>query len=55
MRTLNISLMNPVKAGYVIRPQFYPYTGFLIQDRERDEGLPPLQCESGAPRLGGLY
>jgi REP element-mobilizing transposase RayT len=21
--------MNPVKAGYVTRPQFYPYTGFL--------------------------
>jgi REP element-mobilizing transposase RayT len=22
--------MNPVKAGYVSRPQFYPYTGFLV-------------------------
>jgi REP element-mobilizing transposase RayT len=22
--------MNPVKAGYVTRPQFYPYTGFLV-------------------------
>lgn len=22
--------MNPVKAGYVIRPQFYPFTGFLF-------------------------
>ena len=22
--------MNPVKAGHVTRPQFYPYTGFLV-------------------------
>lgn len=22
--------MNPVKAGYVTRPQFYPYTGFVV-------------------------
>jgi putative transposase len=22
--------MNPVKAGYVTRPQFYPFTGFLF-------------------------
>jgi len=22
--------MNPVKAGYVTRPQFYPFTGFLV-------------------------
>ena len=22
--------MNPVKAGYVARPQFYPFTGFLF-------------------------
>ena len=22
--------MNPVNAGYVTRPQFYPYTGFLL-------------------------
>ena len=22
--------MNPVKAGFVTRPQFYPFTGFLV-------------------------
>ncbi|MDQ3665763.1 MAG: transposase [Acidobacteriota bacterium] len=26
---LDYIAMNPVKAGYVTRPQFYPYTGFL--------------------------
>jgi len=26
---LDYIAMNPVKAGYVSRPQFYPYTGFL--------------------------
>jgi REP element-mobilizing transposase RayT len=26
---LDYITMNPVKAGYVTRPQFYPYTGFL--------------------------
>ena len=24
--------MNPVKAGHVTRPQFYPYTGFLVSE-----------------------
>jgi len=27
---LDYIAMNPVKAGYVTRPQFYPYTGFLL-------------------------
>jgi len=26
---LNYIAMNPVKAGYVTKPQFYPYTGFF--------------------------
>jgi len=27
---LDYIAMNPVRAGYVTRPQFYPYTGFLL-------------------------
>ena len=27
---LDYIAMNPVKAGYVTRPQFYPFTGFLV-------------------------
>ena len=26
---LDYIAMNPVRAGYVTRPQFYPYSGFL--------------------------
>ena len=27
---INYVAMNPVRAGYVTQPQFYPYTGFLL-------------------------
>jgi putative transposase len=27
---LDYIVMNPVRAGYVTKPQFYPFTGFLV-------------------------
>jgi REP element-mobilizing transposase RayT len=30
LENLEYIAMNPVKAGYVTRPQFYPFTGFLV-------------------------
>jgi len=49
---LDYIAMNPVKAGYVTRPQFYPYSGFTegrLSSRvfcwatRGGHGVPPLQ------------
>ena len=41
--------LNPVRAGYVSQPQFYPYTGFLPQLYRRRS----YQQVPGQPRAWG--
>ncbi len=37
---LDYIAMNPVKAGYFSAPQFYPYTGFIVEETERRLSAP---------------